>query len=107
MLVPDLGGWCRERVPELPDTAAFTLAPDWIYDVVSPSTEALDRARKIPAYAREDVAHLWIVNPQARTLEVYRLAEARWVLLAAHEDQAVVRAEPFEAVPLELGELWA
>jgi Uma2 family endonuclease len=108
VLVPDLAGWRRGRLPELPDAAAFTLAaPDWICEVVSPSTEALDRARKMPAYAREGVAHLWIVNPQARTLEVYRLTERRWVLLAAHEDRAVVRAEPFEAVEPELGELWA
>jgi len=59
----------------------------------------------MPAYAREGVAHLWLVNPLARTLEVYRLAEKRWVLLATHEGDA--RAEPFDAVELELGALWA
>jgi Uma2 family endonuclease len=106
VLVPDLAGWRRERLPELPDTAAFTLAPDWICEVVSPSTEALDRAKKTRAYAREGVAHAWIVNPQARTLEVYRLTDGRWVLLAAHEGQAAVRAEPFDALELGLAELW-
>src|SRR5260370_28207090 len=75
VLVPDLAGWRRERMPEFPDTAAFTLAPDWARKVVSPSTERLDRAKKLPVYARENVPSLWLVNPAALTLEVYRLAE--------------------------------
>jgi hypothetical protein len=106
VLVPDLAGWRRERMPEFPDTPAFTLAPDWVCEVVSPSTERLDRDRKMPAYARENVAHLWLVNPQVRTLEVYRLADGRWVLLATHEGGARVRAEPFDATELGLGPLW-
>jgi Uma2 family endonuclease len=106
VLVPDLAGWRRERLPEFPDTAAFTLAPDWVCEVVSPSTEGLDRAKKMPVYARERVAHLWLVNPLARTLEVYRLTEGRWVLLGTHEGEARVRVEPFDAVELELGGLW-
>jgi Uma2 family endonuclease len=106
-LVPDLAGWRRERMPQFPDTPAFTLPPDWVCEVVSASTERLDRAKKMPAYAREGVAHLWLVNPVARTLEGYRLAEARWMLLATHEGEAKVRAEPFDAVELELGGLWA
>jgi AraC-like DNA-binding protein len=106
VLVPDLAGWRRERMPELPDVAACTLAPDWICEVVSPSTERLDRAKKMQAYARENVAFLWLLNPGTRTLEVYRLSEGRWLLLATHEGGEVVRAEPFEAVGLELGPLW-
>jgi Uma2 family endonuclease len=106
VLVPDLAGWRRERLPEFPDTAAFTLAPDWVCEVASPSTERLDRAKKMPAYAREGVPHFWLVNPLARTLEVYRLAEGRWVL-GTYEGDARVRAEPFDAVELELGGLWA
>ncbi|HEX6736697.1 MAG TPA: Uma2 family endonuclease, partial [Vicinamibacteria bacterium] len=88
-------------------TAAFTLAPDWIAEIVSPSTESLDRARKMPVYAREGVRHLWLVNPLAQTLEVYRLGDGRWVLLATHEGVALIRAEPFDAVELDLGALWA
>jgi hypothetical protein len=57
-------------------------------------------------YARESVSHLWLVNPVARTLEVYRLAEGRWLLLATHEGAARVRAEPFDAVELDLTPLW-
>lgn len=106
VLVPDLAGWRRQRMPEFPDTAAFTLAPDWVCEVVSPGTERLDRARKMPVYAREAVSHVWLVNPTARTLEVYRLAEGRWLLLATYEGEARVRAEPFDAVELDLASLW-
>ena len=65
VLVPDLAGWRRERMPELPDAAAFELAPDWICEVLSPSTAASDRAEKMPIYARERVAHVWLVDPIA------------------------------------------
>lgn len=105
-LVPDIAGWRRERLPEIPDEAALTLAPDWVCEVLSPSTEALDRARKMGAYAREGVKHLWLVDPRPRMLEVYRLAEGRWVHLGAHVGDAAVRAEPFEALELKLGLLW-
>lgn len=106
VLVPDLAGWRRERLPEFPDTPAFTLAPDWACEIVSPSTERLDRAKKMPVYARERVGHFWLVNPIARTLEVYRLSDNGWLLLATHEGSARVRAEPFDAVELELAPLW-
>jgi Uma2 family endonuclease len=106
VLVPDLAGWRRERLPEFPDAPAFTLAPDWVCEIVSPSTERLDRAKKMPAYAREAVRHLWLLNPSARTLEVYRLAEHRWLVLGTYEGDAPVRAEPFDAVELELAPLW-
>ncbi len=106
VVVPDLAGWRRERLPEFPDTPAFSLAPDWACEVVSPSTERLDRAKKMPVYAGAGVAHLWLVNPTARTDEVYRLAESRWLLLATHEGAARVRAEPFDAVELDLAPLW-
>ena len=105
-LVPDLAGWRRTRLPEFPDTAAFTLAPDWVCEVVSPSTERLDRAKKMPVYAREQVGHLWLLNPLARTLEIYRLGDGRWVLLSTHEGDAQVRAEPFDAIELDLAALW-
>src|SRR6266508_3189887 len=106
VVVPDLAGWRRERMPEFPDTAFFTLALDWACEVVSPGTERLDRAKKMPVYARENVSHLWLLNPVACTLEVYRLAEGRWLLLATHEGAARVRAEPFDAVELDLTPLW-
>ena len=102
IVVPDLAGWKRQRMPEFPKTAFFTLAPDWLCEILSPSTERLDRARKLGVYARESVANAWLVNPEARTLEVYRRSEDRWLLPATHASDALVRAEPFDAIELDL-----
>jgi len=107
ILVPDLAGWRRTRMPELPDVAAFELAPDWVCEVVSPSTAALDRTEKLPLYAAAGVAHAWVVDPLARTLEVLKLEAGCWAVLGAFRDDARVRAEPFDAIELELGALWA
>jgi Uma2 family endonuclease len=107
VLVPDLAGWRRERMPELPYTVGAKLAPDWLCEVLSPSTTQLDRGRKMGVYAREGVQHAWLIDPVAQMLEVYRLAAGRWVLLGTHVGAAEVRAEPFEALALELGALWA
>ncbi|MDY7227434.1 Uma2 family endonuclease [Hyalangium rubrum] len=106
MLVPDIAGWRRERLPELPDVTVMTLPPDWVCEVLSDETEALDRGSKMLTYAREQVEHVWLVNPDTRTLEVYRFEDACWSLLAVHEDAAKVRAEPFQTLKLELGSLW-
>jgi Uma2 family endonuclease len=105
--VPDLAGWRRERMPSVPDVAFFTLAPDWVCEVLSPSTERFDRGKKLKAYAAAGVTHAWLVKPSDRTLEVLRLREGAWTIVAVWEDTAVVRAEPFEAIELELGRLWA
>jgi Uma2 family endonuclease len=107
VLVPDLAGWRRTRMPELPDAAAFELAPDWVCEVLSPSTAATDRAEKMPIYARERVAHMWLVDPVSRTLEALVLEGARWSVLGTWRDDAKVRVEPFEAFELELAGLWA
>jgi Uma2 family endonuclease len=107
ILVPDYGGWRRERMPFVTDVPYFTLPPDWVCEVLSPSTERTDRADKLPVYAREGVRHVWLVNPLQRTLEVLRLEGGRWLNLAVHRDDARVRAEPFDAIELELGVLWA
>ena len=94
-------------MPELPDAAAFELAPDWVCEVLSPSTTALDRADKLPIYAREGVRHAWLVDPIARTLEVLRLEGPNWLLVGTWSGDVGVRAEPFDAIELELGVLWA
>jgi Uma2 family endonuclease len=106
VLVPDLAGWRRERMPRLPQTVGIELAPDWACEVVSPSTEQIDRSRKMRIYAREQVAHLWIVNPVLRTLEVFGLLDGRWVLEIVHEGNERVRIEPFDAVELDLERWW-
>jgi Uma2 family endonuclease len=107
VLVPDLAGWRRARMPVLPDAVAFELAPDWVCEVLSPSTAAIDRADKLPIYARERVAHAWLLDPVATTLEVLRLEDGAWRLVATWRGEAVVRAEPFDAIELELAALWA
>nr|AYM52748.1 hypothetical protein [Archangium disciforme] len=107
VLVPDLAGWRRERMPEVPDVVGIELVPDWLCEVLSPSTEKLDRARKMAVYAREGVRHLWLVDPRPQTLEVYRLEDGRWLLLGTHAGNNQVHAEPFEALPMDLSSLWA
>lgn len=106
ILVPDLAGWRRERVPVLPRGAFMTVAPDWICEVVSPSSVRIDRIRKLAIYAREGVRHAWLVDPDAQTLEVFRLESGRWVLVGQHEGAEKIRAEPFDAVELEMGRWW-
>jgi len=106
VLVPDLAGWRRERLPELPDEAAFTLPPDWACEVLSPTTATLDRTRKMPIYARSGVAHLWLIDPTARTLEVYRLDGGRWLVASNHGGSTSVRAEPFALLELDMRRWW-
>ncbi|WNG53073.1 Uma2 family endonuclease [Archangium minus] len=108
ILVPDLAGWRRERMsrPPSPEEPFVTFAPDWVCEVLSPSTAAVDRTRKLPLYHREGVAHAWLIDPLARTLEVFRRESSGWLLISTHEGDAQVRAEPFDAVLLGLSELW-
>ena len=106
VLVPDLAGWRREHMPQMPSVAAFDLRPDWVCEVVSPATAQLDRVRKMPVYAQHGVMHLWLADPLARVLEVYRLADRRWTLVLTAGGNELVRAEPFEAIELELAALW-
>jgi Uma2 family endonuclease len=106
MVVPDLAGWRRERLPEAPDVTVMTLAPDWVCEVLSPKTMALDRGHKMLAYAHAGVEHVWLVDPDLRTLEVYRFEDDAWTLLGVHEEAQRVRAEPFEGMELELSLLW-
>jgi Uma2 family endonuclease len=105
--VPDIAGWRRERMPSLPDGHRFTVVPDWICEVLSPSTESKDREIKMPIYARFGVAHAWLVDPRKRTLETFDLIEGAWQETGRYSDQDAVRAVPFDAVSLALGDLWA
>ena len=106
VLVPDLAGWRRERMPRIPNVTGFTLAPDWVCETISPSTGSIDRGRKMRIYAQEGVAHLWIVEPIARTIEVYRLDGERWIVASTHGGNDPVRAEPFDAVTLDPSPWW-
>jgi Uma2 family endonuclease len=106
VLVPDLAGWRRTRMPREPNAAYFTLAPDWICEVLSPSTASLDRVKKLAIYARAGVAHAWLIDPIERMLEVLVLSGERWSILASHAGAEVVCAEPFTGISIELHALW-
>ena len=99
IVVPDLAGWRRETMPEYPDAAYFTIAPDWTCEVLSPSTRRLDQSEKRDLYAREGVLHLWFVDPDARTLEDFELREGQWLLLATLAGDVPVSLPPFDASP--------
>jgi Uma2 family endonuclease len=107
IMVPDLAGWRRERMRELPKTAWFELAPDWACEVLSPSTAQKDRVIKMPKYARYGVAHCWLIDPLLQTLEVYELRDERWSLVVTLKDEDRVRIAPFDAIEFSLGSLWA
>jgi Uma2 family endonuclease len=106
ILVPDLAGWLRERKPQLPQTAWFELRPDWICEVLSPSTAVLDRTRKQDIYREHGVPWLWFVDPAARTVEVLRLSAQDLVVAGTVGGEGEKRVPPFDAVAIDIGSLW-
>jgi Uma2 family endonuclease len=107
VLVPDLAGWRRERMPTMPETAWFDLAPDWVCEVLSPSTAIIDRTRKLRLYARYRVEWLWFVDPGAHTVEALHLVDLNWIVAQTAGGDEKVRIPPFDAIELELDALWA
>ena len=105
LLVPDLAGWRRERFVPI-RKGPYTVAPDWICELLSPSTARTDRVRKLPIYAREKVSYAWILDPALRTLEALRLQDGKWLILGVFQKADKVRVEPFEAFELDLALLW-
>ena len=105
-LAPDLGGWRRERLAEEPRSSHLTLAPDWVCEVLSPSTTSFDRGPKLDKYASWNVSNAWLVDPDAFTIEAYRLEVGRWVRLGVWSGGTRARIEPFDAVELDLSVLW-
>ena len=105
---PDVAGWRRERMPVPPRTPAIELAPDWLCEVLSlgPRNVRRDRILKPDLYAACGIPHLWIVDPVAETLEVHRLQGTVYARVQAFAGDVRVRAKPFEAVELDLGEWW-
>lgn len=105
-LVPDMAGWRRERMGDLHDVLGHTVAPDWILEVLSPSTRRLDRVHKLPRYAAAGVGHVWLADPEVRTLEAFRLDGERYTLLGTFTEEKPVAIAPFDAVDLDLGRWW-
>ena len=106
IVVPDVAGWRRETMPDYPDAAYFTIPPDWVCEVLSPSTRRIDQNEKRTIYAREGVLHLWFVDPDAQTLEAFELRKGQWVLLTTLSDDAAVSLPPFAAITFPLNALW-
>lgn len=106
VMVPDLAGWRRERMPTFPAGPGFEVRPDWVCEILSPRTAVRDRTTKLRLYAKEQVAFVWIIDPEAQTLEVFRLADGGWMLVDVFAEEEVVRAPPFDAIELDLSGLW-
>jgi Uma2 family endonuclease len=106
VLVPDIAGWRRERLSRIPAEHRFEVAPDWVCEVLSPSTAKIDRIEKMPVYARYTVAYLWLLDPLARTLEVFTLQDGHWLVWGLYQDNAEVSAPPFQEITLSLADLW-
>ena len=106
VLVPDLAGWRRERMPGLPQDHRFEVVPDWVCEVLSPSTYRKDRVIKMKTYAQYGVAYLWLIDPLARILEAYALDDAHWTVAGLYQGQDEVSVAPFAAIVIALGDLW-
>lgn len=107
VLVPDVCGWRRARVPSFPVAgASATIAPDWVCEVLSPRTGLLDRTRKLPSYARHGVQYAWIVDTSLKTVEAFRLVDGHWSLIAVYGGDDPARIEPFETIEIPLARLW-
>ena len=106
IVVPAIAGWRRSTMPDFPETAWIDIAPDWVCEIISPSTQKYDRSIKRDIYAREKIAYYWIVDPIANLIEVFALENSKWTLLRTVDDNAKASLEPFEAMPFDLGRLW-
>lgn len=106
VLVPDFAGWRCTRMPVVPHTPALTLPPDWVCEILSPSSVRHDRIAKMRCYRREGVSSAWLVDPIARTLESFRLDGGRWTVVASHGGDDPVRVEPFEQAEMHLARWW-
>ena len=104
--VPDIAGWRRERMPKIPRGHRFTVAPDWVCEILSPSTASKDREIKMPIYAHYGVSHVWLVDPLAHTLEAFKARDGGWVKIGAYREDDRVSIVPFDAVTIELAGLW-
>lgn len=106
VLVPDLAGWRRSTMPELPDVAYFTVRPDWVAEVLSPSTQRTDRTLKVPLYREHGVSHLWLVDPLAQAVEVFRLHAEGYLLVNSFVGDTPAHLEPFDAIEFDMAALW-
>ncbi len=106
VVVPDLAGWRRERMPTVQDEAFITLAPDWVCEILSPSTEKLDRNAKRRIYAEAGITYLWLLDPRTRSLEAFQLVTSKWMLIGVVDGDDHVSIAPFDAISFQLSDLF-
>lgn len=106
IMVPDLAGWRGERYPDEESHNWISVVPDWVCEVLSPTTRRLDRMVKMPIYAQYEVSYLWLIDPMDQTLEVYRLKDGEWVVAGLHKEADKVRVAPFSEIEIDLTDLW-
>ncbi|MGH6924099.1 MAG: Uma2 family endonuclease [Propylenella sp.] len=106
VVVPDIAGWRRERLSGLPDVPYFEIAPDWVCEILSGSTERRDRTVKTRIYAEAQVPHFWLIDPRQQILEAFELSGGRWLKIGAWSADEEVRAPPFDAIAFSLADLW-
>jgi Uma2 family endonuclease len=106
VVVPDIAGWRRERLTEVPDAPYLEIAPDWVCEILSGSTERRDRTVKMRVYAEAQVPHFWLIDPRQQILEAFELSEGRWSKIGAWSSDDEVRAPPFDAIAFSLADLW-
>lgn len=106
IVVPDIAGWRKERMPYPPRTHCYEVVPDWVCEIASPSTAKLDRTEKMPLYAKYGVRYLWLVDPLLKTLEVYELRDGCWLNIKTYKDNDAVSAVPFHKIVIQLDDLW-
>jgi len=107
IVVPDLAGWRCERLPRAPEGAFFTVVPDWVCEVLSKSTERMDRLEKMRLYASFGVQYAWLIHPLRRTIETFRLSNGAWLASGVYNEPDRARIEPFGAIELHVASLWA
>lgn len=106
VVVPDIAGWVRERMQNLPETAWFELPPDWVCEILSPSTGRIDRTKKLPIYARQNVSLAWLVDPIQKTVEVMKLSGGAWQIVRVYGGEEQMSAPPFDELTIDLRAVW-
>jgi Uma2 family endonuclease len=106
LFVPDLAGWKQERLPAPPAENWISVAPDWVCEILSPSTFRIDRVRKMPIYAVHSVPYLWLIDPLNKLLEAFKLKDGAWMLMGNYAENDKARVEPFQEVEIDLAHLW-
>jgi Uma2 family endonuclease len=106
ILIPDIGGWQRGRFPEDPDAVSIEVVPDWVCEILSPTTSRFDRQLKMRVYAEQGVPNAWLVDPLAQTIESYELISGRYTLESVHGGDAKARIPPFSEIELDLPVFW-